>query len=95
METVVLAIALVSACAAYTSSVAESKGHNSGSWFIGGLFFGPLALIASSGLPDLKARKYLRLLAEHHGVEVNPRPPTPPEGEEDADAQRRRILGGQ
>ena len=32
---------------------------------LGGLLLGPLALLASVSLPDLKLRRYLRLLAEH------------------------------
>jgi len=47
-------------CAAYTAVVAGAKGHNEVSWGLGGLFFGPFALIAAAGLPDLKARQYLR-----------------------------------
>ena len=82
------------ACAGYTGSVASSKGHDVGSWALGGFLLGPFALLASLGLADLKSRRYLRLLAEHHGVEVEPRHPKPLEGEVDADEQRRRILGG-
>ena len=51
------------ACAAYSGQVASSKGHESGPWALGGLLLGPLALLAAVGLPDLKLRKYLRLLA--------------------------------
>ncbi len=81
-------------CACYTSAVASSKGHDAFPWAMGGLILGPLALIASLGLPDLKTRKYLRLLAEHHGVEVESRSPVQPAESEDLDAQRQRILGG-
>jgi hypothetical protein len=81
-------------CAGFTGVVAESKGHNQASWLLGGLFFGPLALLASLGLADLKTRKYLRLLAEHQGAVVPKASSVPPDqGEEDANAQRRRILG--
>ena len=65
------------ACGFYTSSVAESKGHDGVFWSIGGFFFGPLALLASVGLSDLKSRKYLRLLAEHQGA-IEPEPPQRP-----------------
>ena len=58
--------ALIFAC--FTWTVAQSKGHEAGWWFFGGLLFGPLALLASIGLPDLKLRKYIRLLAEHQGA---------------------------
>lgn len=45
-------------------------------------------------MPDLKLRRYLRLLAEHQGAVDKEESPSPPlRGEEDADAQRRRILG--
>jgi len=64
------------ACATFTLAVAESKGHDGTPWSVGGLFFGPLALLAAVGLPDLKSRKYLRLLAEHQGA-VEPEPPQP------------------
>jgi len=48
--------------------MAHSKGHEAASWFFAGLLFGPLALIAAVGLPDLKLRRYLRLLAEQQGA---------------------------
>lgn len=54
--------------ASFSCAVAESKGHEAGWWFFGGFLFGPFALLASIGLPDLKLRKYLRLLAEHQGA---------------------------
>lgn len=76
-----------------TSCVADSKGHDRSDWFFGGLLLGPLALLASVGLPDLKLRRYLRLLAEHQGALDSEPPSPPPAGGEDADAQRRRILG--
>jgi hypothetical protein len=80
--------------AAYTSQVAASKGYSAGAWALGGFLFGPLALLASLGLPDLILRRYIRLLAEHKGivVEESSIPNTP--GGVDADEQRRRILGG-
>jgi hypothetical protein len=56
------------ACASYAGSVASSKGHDGWPWALGGFLLGPFALLASLGLPDLKSRRYLRLLAEHHGV---------------------------
>ena len=48
----------------FTSNVAGQKECNSFLWFIGGFFFGPLALIAVAGMPDRRARKYLRRIAE-------------------------------
>jgi len=47
-------------CGAYSAIVAGSKGHQSITWFIGGLLLGPIALIASTGLPDLELRRLLR-----------------------------------
>jgi hypothetical protein len=84
------------ACAAYSGQVASSKGHDAVPWALGGFLLGPLALLAAVGLPDLKLRKYLRLLAEHQGALAPEAPPTgmPPRLRgEDADAQRRRIFG--
>jgi hypothetical protein len=51
----------------YTGVVAGSKGHDVTPWTVGGLLFGPIALLAAVGLPDLKTRKYLRLLADPEG----------------------------
>ena len=46
------------------------------------------------GLPDLKLRKYIRLLAEHQGAVVVEAPTESPALEEEgADVQIRRILG--
>lgn len=90
-------------CGLYSGVVAGAKGYDSAIWFIGGLLLGPLALLASVGLPDLKLRRYLRLLAEHQGAVDKDEPPSPPAprnaqpslpppGEEVA-AQHRRIFG--
>ena len=77
------------ACAFFAYAVAHSKGHDGLPWSVGGLFFGPLALLAAVGLPDLKSRKYLRLLAEHQGA-IEPEPLSPPlPGKTEADVQRR------
>lgn len=65
------------ACAFFTFALADSKGHDGTPWSVGGLLFGPLALLAAVGLPDLKSRKYLRLLAEHQGA-IEPENPLPP-----------------
>lgn len=53
----------------YTGVVASSKGHDTTSWAVGGFLFGPVALLAAAGLPDLKTRKYLRILADPEGKE--------------------------
>ena len=65
------------ACAAFTGAVAKIKGHDGLSWTFGGFFLGPLALLAAVGLPELKFRKYLRLLPEHQAA-MEPEPPPPP-----------------
>lgn len=82
-------------CAGYTGQVAGAKGYDAGTWALGGFLFGPLALLASLGLPDRKLRRYVRLLAEHQGavIEDAATAPSPVLEEEDVDAQRRRILG--
>lgn len=81
-------------CGLYCGVVAGAKGYDSAIWFISGLLFGPLAFLASVGLPVRKLRRYLRLLAEHQGAVDKEQPPSaPPTIEENADAQRRRILG--
>ena len=48
----------------YSGEVANEKGYSGAAWFIGGLFFGFIALIAAAGLPDRKLRKYIRLIGE-------------------------------
>ncbi len=94
MEVLILLIVGL-ACAGYSSAVAEAKGFDKGSWALGGFFFGPLALFASLGLPDRKAQRYLRLLAEHQGIEAEASPTTtiPANEGETVDEQRKRILG--
>jgi hypothetical protein len=94
---VVLITAVV--CSCYASGIAGSNGHNVASWTIGGLLFGPLALVAVAGLPDLKQRKYLRLIAEQGGAVIKEDDDDDSNSSiaaqgVDADEQRRRILGG-
>ena len=48
----------------FTANVAGQKEYNAILWFIGGFIFGPLALIAVAGMPDRRARKFLRRIAE-------------------------------
>ena len=59
-------------CAFYAAAAAGDKGHNNIEWFIGGLVFGPVALIAAAGLGDQKQRRYIRLWAESQGVDLTP-----------------------
>ena len=55
-------------CGCFTSEIASGKGYSGTSWFIGGLLFGPIALIGAAGLPDRKLRKYLRQIGESQGA---------------------------
>ena len=48
----------------FSSKVAEEKGYNKDFWFISGFLFSFIALIAASGLPDKRLRKYLRQIGE-------------------------------
>ena len=41
-------------CGVFASTIAGGKGHSACSWFLGGILFGPLALIAILGLRDRK-----------------------------------------
>ena len=55
----------------YSGEVANEKGYSGAAWFIGGLFFGFIALIAAAGLPDRKLRKYIRLIGEkQNAIEI-------------------------
>jgi hypothetical protein len=43
-------------CPFFTAAVATSKGHSGIVWFLAGLFFGILALIASVGMADVRSQ---------------------------------------
>ena len=51
-------------CGIYASVIASSKDHNWFPWIVGGVLFGPVALIATAGLPDRKLTRYIRILSE-------------------------------
>ena len=51
-------------CASFSGVIAHDKGHSGMAWFFGGLFFGPLGLVAVAALSDRKLRRYIRLMAE-------------------------------
>ena len=51
-------------CGFFASEVASGKGYSGTSWFIAGVLFGPLGLIAAAGLSDRRLRKYLRQIGE-------------------------------
>ena len=48
------------ACSVWAEEIAKLKGHNSKHWLVLGLLFGPVALIALAGYPDLEDRKHQR-----------------------------------
>lgn len=50
-------------CGSLSQQVAKSKGWGE-AWFLAGLLFGPLGLLAAVGLPDKQLRNYVRALAE-------------------------------
>lgn len=58
-------------CAVMSGLNAADKGHSELGWMLGGLLFGPLALIAVAGMGDRKMRRYIRLMAEHQGVNTS------------------------
>ena len=64
----VVGIHLISALLAKT--ISRQKARSSRNWFLAGLFFGPLGLIAAAGLTDRHQIVYLRYLAESHGYEA-------------------------
>ena len=72
MEFLVLFLVLWVPCAVFCGTISEDKGHNGISWFWGGLLFGPVGLLAVAALSDRKQRRYLRLLAESQGVQLDP-----------------------
>ena len=79
---ILLVILLAVVCAIFSANLAHLKGHSAEAWSFGGLLFGPLALLAAVGLPDLKLRRYLRLLAEQQGaVEKEKTEDSPTDGE--------------
>jgi hypothetical protein len=80
-------------CAFYSANIVSAKGYDVGLWALGGFLLGPLALLAAVGLPDLKTQKYLRLLLEQKGIDIDATRSVAPSGD-NADEQRRRILGG-
>ena len=50
-------------CGIYAGVIAASKNHNWFTWSLGGFVFGPVALIATAGLPDRKLHRYVRLIS--------------------------------
>ena len=73
----IVVLAVLFAC--FTWTVAQSKGHEAGWWLFGGLLFGPLALLASIGLPDLKLRRAINDLLPPPTFGQGPRELDPPD----------------
>ena len=67
--TVLLVLVFVIVCGLLAMAVADDKGHNGFSWFLAGVFLGPVGLIAAAGLGDRKLRRYQRFIAEGQGYE--------------------------
>ena len=63
----VLGLLLHLPSAFFARTIASQKARKSSNWFIAGLLFGPLGLIAAVGLPDRHQIVYLRHLAESSG----------------------------
>ena len=53
-------IAQAIACSVWAEDIAQLKGHNAKQWMVLGFIFGPIALIALAGYPDLEDRRYQR-----------------------------------
>lgn len=58
------------ACSGYTGVIAKAKGYGA-AWTVGGFLFGPVALLAATGLPDLVMRKQLVVLAGSTGKSLD------------------------
>ena len=74
-----LVLGLAFVCAGLSRTIASAKGWESSSWAMAGFFFGPLGLIAASGLPDRRLRHYLFELSKQQGVaseSLEPQQPT-------------------
>ena len=69
MTNALLVIAVLFAVSGmFSMVVAESKGHSQAPWFFAGFFFGPIGLIAASGLGDKRMSRTLRRIAESQNV---------------------------
>ena len=63
-----LIIILLIASGYYSSVVAGEKGYSRTNWFLGGLFFGGIALLAAVGLPNKKLDRYIRRMGLKQGA---------------------------
>ena len=55
-------------CGAFASKVALGKGYNRKNWFLAGLFFGPIGLLAAAGLSDMRSQTYLYQIGTAQGA---------------------------
>ena len=65
---ILLIVILLIASGYYCSVVAGEKGYNRTNWFLGGLLFGFLALLAAVGLPNKKLDRYIRRIGLKQGA---------------------------
>ena len=97
---IIFLILLWAICGLAAMSVAKAKDCNGLLWLLGGVFMGPIGVIAAAGLPDRKLRRTMRLIAEAQGVDVDGRgqndqpAKSAPLSDEEIEEQRRRVLGG-
>lgn len=62
-------------CGFFSAALADDKNHSGAAWFLLGLLWGPVGLLAAAGLSDRKQRRILRLMAEGQGISpeaINP-----------------------
>lgn len=69
LKTVVLVLITHLVSAFLSKTIAGQKARNSKNWFVAGLCFGPLGLLAAAGLTDRHQIVYLRFLAESQGYQ--------------------------
>ena len=61
-------------CMCWAGEAAKQKGFKTFGWVLGGLIFGPFALLALCAMPDLKSQRFLKLMAEAQGIDVGALP---------------------
>jgi hypothetical protein len=52
---VIIVIIQAVACSVFSQKLAEEKGYSMRLWFLGGLVFGIIGLIAAAGLPNKRS----------------------------------------
>tara|TARA_Y100001933_G_scaffold253107_1_gene292953 strand:+ start:542 stop:772 length:231 start_codon:yes stop_codon:yes gene_type:complete len=61
-------------CCYWAGEAAKLKGYKDLGWLILGFLFGPFALLALCAMPDLKSQRFLKLMAEAQGIDVDAPP---------------------